>query len=421
MSLFKRSKAADAPWYYKFEFQGRQFPFNTGTHIKAAAAAAAKKFRVDTIARVRAGLGVGDEFKMRTGVPSLGECEGAFAEGIARVCERPPSEGAWRAYWGHLRRVLCVAMKRDVVLSGVSVSALSGEAGERVVRDFREAWIAGFAGQGLESRRRSGDSMLRQARACFGVDAMKCYRGFSMPDLAGFLKGGGFGSKVPQHEEISQGVLADMASAADVLKGTNPRLYLAHLCHKFLGLRNNEVEALRVGWFRALRYAPERGVQWVLELREGGEFVPKAMSYGHVPLRAEVAGEIVGALRALGIDPADSGAWVIPGRTATERYDVVYREHREWIRGFLPAELFAKAGYELRRWGQQRMAAKYHSREVGQAFTRHALPMDAGRFYEARFYPWGELGEDVGISLDEARGHLAGGATAVRLGGLGEL
>jgi hypothetical protein len=215
-----------------------------------------------------------------------------------------------------------------------------------------------------------------------------------MPDLSGFLKGGGFGSTVPQHEEIAQGVLAAMADGAALIKGTNPRLYLVHLCHKFLGLRNNEIEALRVGWFRALRYAPERGVQWVLELTEQNGFLPKAGSFGHVPMRAEVAREITGALRALGIDPADSGALVIPGRTVTERHDVIYREHREWMRAFLPAESFAKAGYELRRWGQQRMAAKYHSREVGQAFTRHALPMDAGRFYEARFYPGGELGEE---------------------------
>ncbi len=438
-NLLQRTPGANWTFRVKRTVEGqvKEKWISTGTPVKATAMVEARRLMEEVNKAKREGkwerLGL---LNWRSGLPSLGELQVRFEERIDREAVRAPGPLARAAYWRCLWSVLAWAREANPsgdlrgAMKDVDVSALT----EDLVKGFRANWLSVVKPgdvRGEASRRRSGDSTLRQARACFSADGMRCYAGMGLPDLQGFLKAGGFGSQAPQHAEIAGDVMGAMARAADGLREGNPRLYVVHLMAKFLGLRNNEIWAAQVGWFRELVYGEGRPGQWVLEISErtaqnwrpkGGD---RGLSYGQVPICREVMRELVQAWRALGLPVDDWEAckdlYCVPGAHETERRDVVDREHAAWIRGFLPSSDFAKAGYELRRFGRQRMAAKYRSREVGEAFIRHKGPADSGRNYQAAFYAWGELGDDVGISLGDARGLVSGGATAQVRTGFGGL
>lgn len=384
---------------------------STGTNIHAAALA--ERTRLMRAAKEARRTGRWERFgllKLRTNLPTLDELQAAYGERIARETVRAPGPNAQRDYWRYLRAVVAWGKemeKHPKDAGGLSVAVLAGAAGEEIVKTFRERWLAQVTPGDLDdeaSRRRSGDSMLRQARACFGRDAMKCYAEWAMPELRPFLETAGFGGTAPQHLDIDPGALKEMAQAADKLLDKNPRLYIVHLAHKFLAMRNSEIHEARVGWFSAVKWEPERPAQWMMEVSERCGFKPKA-SEGSVPLKRELAAQLAKAWKKLDIDPSgDQLQYIIPARDKTERYDVIYHEHRQFVRRFLPREDFSKAGYELRRWAFRHIQAKHASREAAKAFIRHKMPADAGRHYQARFYPWGTLGDDVGISLLDARG-----------------
>jgi hypothetical protein len=364
--------------------------------------------------------------KLRSDLPQLAELKEAFEKHIKRQAPKPPSDASAANYWRNLRLVVAWAKGKDgepaeLALEDISLGEIIGTKGAEVVKSFRANWLAAVDdtdAQAIASRRRSGDSMLRQARACFGQDALRCYAEWVMPDVKGFLECPDFGGVARQHIDIERSVLKAMAEAADRLATTNPRLFVIHVAHKFLGLRNSEIEEARVGWFHAIRWTdateekPDVPVQWMLEVSERCGYTPKA-SAGSTPLKREIAAALMQAWKRLEIDPdKDSQQHIVPAKTPTERHDAIYEEHAAFIRQFLPAEDFGKAGYELRRWAFRTMQAKYGSREAARAFLRHAMPADAARHYQARFYPWHTLGDDVGLSFEDARGGHSSLATA---------
>lgn len=366
--------------------------------------------------------------KLRTDLPSVNELEVVYKAHIATEAVQAPALKTQGEYFRNLRAVLSRARGITMEEAGeLPVTVVASAAGAEVVRQFRAAWLA-LAPAGdlkvMATRRRSGDSMLNQARAAFGEDARRCYRrgpkvegaktkGWEMPDLTGFLEEPGFNSEAKQHVDIEPAVLKEMdKQAREELREKNPRLWLVHLLHKFLGLRNSEIEDARVGWFIPVRWEEGRPIQWMMEISKRLGYQPKA-SEGSVPLKREVAAELLAAFKLLKIDPeGDLLQHVIPAAHPTERHDVIYKEHAAFIRRFLPGEDFSKAGYELRRWAFRTVQSKYGSREVARAFLRHAMPADAGRHYQARFYAWATLGDDVGLSLQDACGGAASMAAA---------
>lgn len=425
-NLIQRSQGGNYSFRTARRINGRkkEFWISTGTNILAVAKAEAVKLLKQFAEAQRTerwdkvGL-----LKLRSDLPTFEELQKSFNESIDRESVRAPGAEARRSYWRCMLRLLAWAIagrepsKEEIAAAGqLTIGTLAGHAGEDVVKSFRAAWLSAAAPGDVHaeaSRRRSGDSMLRQARSCLGQEAMRCYKAWTMPNVDGFMKGPGFDAKRPQHAEIGTGLIAAITKAAeDELKEQNPRVYLIHLCHKFLGLRNNEIQEARVGWFRKVRVTPERPWQCVCEISERNVVKPpKHCSYGQVPLKAEVMAEFAATLRKLGVALEDAAAFIVPARTPTERVELVNIEHAGFMRRFLPADQFAKAGYELRRWAQQKMEQRY-SREAGAAFTRHAAPRDANVNYRSAFYSWQKEGDDVGVSLADARGAVAGGATA---------
>jgi hypothetical protein len=349
--------------------------------------------------------------KLRANLPTLDALRDCYEARIAREAVRCPTAEARRRYFYNLRAVVARARGIECKAAGaLSVGVLAGAAGDAIVRAFRECWLAGVDQEDLlavASRRRSGDSMLRQARACFGTEAMRCYSEMTMPDLGPFMSCPGFDGQVRQHVSIGADVLARMDRAAGKLRVENPRMWIAHVLHKFCGLRTAEVAAARIGWLQPVQWTDQGPVQWMLEVSQRLGYDPKA-SEGTVPVCREVARALVACWRELGVDPqARADEFMIPAMSATARKDLVSYEHADWLRAFLPRGDFAGAGYELRRWAFRAIFLKYGSREAARAFLRHAMPADAARHYQAKFFPWSSLGDDLGITLADARGGLA--------------
>lgn len=415
-----RQRSAGANYTFRVQIDGKDKWISTGTNqIAAAKSERARLLKLASDAK-RTGrwelLGLA---KLRTDLPTLQVLREKYDERIGRECVAPPSAESRNDYWRNLRQVFRWAQAKNgkpsaAELADLSLVQLAGEQGAELVKSFRANWlaagVAGPAGEG--ARRRSGDSMLRQARACFGEDAMRCYTEWQLPELKAFMKSPGFGAAARQHVDIAPATLADMADSADKLATANPRLFIIHLAHKFLGLRNSEIEEARVGWFQAVQWASDKPVQWMLEVSPRCGFKPKA-SEGSVPFKREVAQALVRAWALLEVKPdGDPLQYLVPARTATERHEAIYYEHAQFVRQFLPREDFGKAGYELRRWAFRTIQSKTGSREAARAFLRHAMPADAARHYQARFYPWHTLGDDVGLSFEEARAGLASLTTA---------
>jgi hypothetical protein len=69
------------------------------------------------------------------------------------------------------------------------------------------------------------------------------------------------------------------------------------------------------------------------------DFFPKG-SEGWVPIAADVLAEV------LRYQPLCTEGYLIPGRTATERHEVVYRRHSKWVSAWIKDR--TKTSYELR-------------------------------------------------------------------------
>lgn len=244
-----------------------------------------------------------------------------------------------------------------------------------------------------EERRRGAASVLRQMRSVFSDRARLLYKELAMPKLDNFLTAARIDTEQRVHLPIGDNVLRAMDDAMMELKDKKSPLWLVHALHKFAGLRNEEIEQVRVEWFCRAPWG-----QVFLSVITRPYYEPKG-SQGHVPITNAVAQLL--APYVLDREPGDF--LVLPDANKTDRQNLVYREHADWIRKFLPADKYLKAGYELRRWSAQVMETRY-GRDAAEAFLRHAPKTVAERHYFERWYPWRRVGNDVGVTLEDARG-----------------
>ncbi len=272
----------------------------------------------------------------------------------------------------------------------VKVNALDDE----LVAKFKANFLAtaGEDREVREQRRRSARSILTQARSVFSAAAMILYKGLNMPDVTVFRKAAKMQAENRVHKPIATATLKQMAKDMESMRTENPELWLVHLLAKHVGLRNDEIKQARVEWFNR---APWGQVFFSVTTRPYYE--PKG-SQGHVPICTEVAAMI--APFVADKKPQD---FLIKAANPTDRAELVDRTHANWIRKYLPAGEYAKAGYELRRWSAQVIEERY-GRDAAEAFLRHSPKTVAERHYFERWFPWRRCGTDVGVTLADAAG-----------------
>jgi len=277
-------------------------------------------------------------------------------------------------------------------VDGLSAGILADEI---LVANFKANYVkaAGEDREARESRRRGADSILRQVKSMFSAQALLIYRDLNLPDLTRFRAAAVIETEARIHLPIQAGTLLEIQTAIDKLKETQPQLWLVHHLQKFLGLRNDEMCQARVEWFKRAPWG-----QVFFSVLRTPYFEPKR-SEGHIPLTAEVAALFLPFVS--GKRPDD---FLIVAKDVTERHDLVNEVHAKFMRQFLPAKDYAKAGYELRRWAAQVMEERY-GHEAAKAFLRHVPQGVAERHYFERWFPWRRLGLDIGITVKDAQGH----------------
>lgn len=275
----------------------------------------------------------------------------------------------------------------------------------KTVRAFKANYLASAAGDRdvMEQRRRGAEALLRNVRAVFSRHALPLYADLHlpMPAVTEFLRDARVDAEERKHQTIEAATLRAMAAAIEVRDQADgpwpayevsPALWLVHALHKFAGLRNDEIMEIRPEWFVRAPWG-----QVFIGVTRRAYFEPK-QSEGFVPICAEVA-----ALLAPFVADLATSHLVLPKGTLTDREALVNRTHAAFMRRFLPADDFAKAGYELRRWAAQVFELK-HGKDAAENFLRHKRAGVAAAHYLDEWARWRRLGSDLGITLAEARG-----------------
>jgi hypothetical protein len=190
----------------------------------------------------------------------------------------------------------------------------------------------------IQRVRHSTASYARQARSIVALRKMKFYEGMKLPDLTAFR---GESVEAPRRSlprPLDMRALSAMEAAAPLLAETDPSAYVAHLLFSRLGLRNIEIVNARTHWI-------SDGSIGIVD-RPEEDFFPKG-SEGWVPIAADVLAEI------LRFQSLCTDGYLIPGRTATERYEAVYRRHSKWVSRWIKDR--SKTSYELRRYAGSRL------------------------------------------------------------------
>jgi hypothetical protein len=284
-------------------------------------------------------------------------------------------------------RLVSVARPDCRDIRGLSSSVLT----EDLVAEFRTRYLAS-AGDDLrkqESRRRGGNSVLRQARSLFARPAMRLYRHLHLPELESFLEAPGYNAKRALVREIQAATIAQISHASLALPDA---VYLAHVCFKHLGMRNLEIEGARWFWLQPA----EAGGGW-MDVDQTADFDPKA-SLGRIPVPRDVY-RLLDSFRAADQD------FLIAAANPTERTEVVNRAHSEFVKRFLDGSSH-KTSYRLRKWAADTIRMKYGD-DASKAFLRHSDKSVAGRHYWSA-YNWRRLAElrhedpgMIGITLED--------------------
>jgi hypothetical protein len=396
--IMNTSKPTNILWrngwaYFRMSQNGKRKVIALGTQDKALAKA--------KVVQLRRAAGREELEKLRgprAGAPAtIGKVIEVYKTKIHLVNESLNHDSIIRNV-SSLRTFLRWAYGKDGLKNkALAVDALSSTvlADEILVAQFRANYVkpAGEDEAYRESRRRGADSLLRQAKSMFSKLAMLIYRDLNLPDLSRFRTAATTEAEDRIHLPIAAGTLQEIHAAAERLRVENPQLWLVHALQKYLGLRNDEICQARVEWFKRAPWG-----QVFFSVLRTPYFKPKR-SEGHVPVTAEVAALF--APFAAGKQPQD---FLVEAPHMTARHELANERHAAFMRQFLPAAEYCKAGYELRRWAAQVMNERYGA-EASRAFLRHVPQGVAERHYFERWFPWRRLGSNVGVTIKDALGH----------------
>lgn len=160
---------------------------------------------------------------------------------------------------------------------------------EKLLLDYQRAMVddGDDDEEDLLTAKISANSAMRNARALFGVEAMKCYREkhLSLPDMSGFMGVSYF--KAEKFFELPSARVVDgLFTQAELLRARRPDVFKVWFAAIHCGLRRSEIAALSPAWIE------QHNDTAILKLREKGAFRPK---HGHgrtVVLQAWVADEL---------------------------------------------------------------------------------------------------------------------------------
>lgn len=201
------------------------------------------------------------------------------------------------------------------------------------------------------------NSTLANARSAFGPKLLKAYEKAGLKwrwdTLRSFLE-----SPRVQPEPVGfvlppRSVVGDLVRASlECERSGRVDLFLTTQLMLCLGLDAGEVLACRGSWL-------EDGAL-VITARPAEGFQGKTANRGR---RLTVPGHLLPYVLAAG-----AGYVVRPEGSATERWDLIYREHSDWLRTWFPADRYTKTNHSLRKLGGTLVANREGSARGGAQF-----------------------------------------------------
>ncbi len=297
--------------------------------------AAAKRIAAQIIESFWTDAGRGAEtLKLRNDHATIGELIERYQE---RAAQRPTTI---RSNARSLRMIVQVVHSGDP--DEKSTSVLTAD----LIREFEKRQLARAEKRATPSTRAAADparpkfnrKLRPPGEIVVALRKMKFYEELKLPDLTAFR---GETVETPRRSlprPLDMHSLAAMEAETPALAKKDPAVYVAHLLFSRLGLRNIEIVNARTHWIKG-------GSIGIVD-RPEEDFFPKG-SEGWVPIAADVLAEI------LRFQLLCTDGYLIPGRTATERHETVYRRHSKWVSKWIKDR--TKTSYELRRYAGSRL------------------------------------------------------------------
>jgi hypothetical protein len=235
---------------------------------------------------------------------------------------------------------------------------------EEVNEDLARAYIASQK-KATADREKRGEASIRssinQARSLFTPKLKHLYsKSLRLPKKLGFeLAELNLKTATNEFVPIPEPVVAAMESEArEILRVESPSAWRGYLGMSRLGMRNNEVVAVRSHWFEV-----HNGTRLlVLKDRPEENFKLKNNLPGAIGVSEDLWNELTEGL-------PEGWDYLINERTATERQDAIYRTLTAFVRKHLPDR--QKAAYELRKWAGSMVATEHKNIYPAQQLLRH--------------------------------------------------
>lgn len=198
------------------------------------------------------------------------------------------------------------------------------------------------------------NSTLANAKSCFGGKLLRAYEkaGLKLPVLAGFLAAPRVQPEPVGFEVPADEVIADLLKESMKCEASQTDLYLVTQMMLCMGLDSGEVLACRGSWL-------EDGAL-VVRARPAEGFQGKTANRGR---RLAVPSHLLAYFAGAGAEYV-----VLPAGTETERWNLIYREHSQWLRTWFPSDRYTKTNHSLRKLGGTLMADREGSARAGAQF-----------------------------------------------------
>lgn len=347
--LFRRAEKDGTPFSFRIQTGGKRQIVSTHTGDLSLARARAK----DLIVKILDGDHEQDvaEKKAKAAVPTIGEVIDLYLGGDQRVRDRTSKN-----YVLALLKILEQTRGlEEPEARKQSIEILT----DTLVRDY-QAFRQGRKSVSFVEPLRVNtgiNSTVRQARAVFSRWALAEYEkaGMTMPPtLQGFLKASGLKEVSHRYSDnpIPQAQIDRLNRELPEKKKEDERIWAVHLMIRLMGLRDSEILRAKKSWL-----VERDGRTFLVINRREGEEAPKRND-GEVPVPKELLEWFRG----------QSGEFLIPAKTKTEREILVCRTHSQWVGSIVTGR--TKTNHELRKWAGSMVATKTNSWERAAEFLR---------------------------------------------------
>jgi integrase len=325
-TIFTRSDKPCAPWYLKLRKDGKREWINLGTHVQSYAEQKAK----DVLRERRNGdqKKARDFFRVRQpqGLVTLRQVVEAFEKYPGGPNARTRYDYVWS-----LQKMVEMVHGKAKEWDSHPVEILK----EDFVYNYRQAVLQEIEEEeadDLEAQRtmRSGNSIIRQARAMFNPGALEYYRltaKLELPDLSAFRTSPGFkGATKKEWNCPSDALIQQTLQELEQTRDSHPDRYKVCWLALGFGLRKGEIAAARTDWVMTIEGRVNLELRSVV--RKDGSESPVTKN-GQAAPRIPVANGAWERLARLKKQP--QGHFIEGGKQY--RTDDVFRETNAWLRG----------------------------------------------------------------------------------------